>query len=300
MIKRMIGTEIKVGLLVLAGVILLFYMSFRVEKFGFFRDKGYELSVVFDNATGLDKRTPVYIAGVQVGNIGNISLEGYKAKATLFIKKGVNIPVDSTIAIKSQGLLGDKYLEVIPGTGKQFLAKGDMLRDVVSSPGFDQLFARIDTAAKNFGDTMGEFKGLIGEGEKANIKKSIENIQVASTDFRDLLRTNKEDVNRIISSSATISDKLGTIVKDVEDGKGTLGLLVKDESLYNDAKDVVASLKSISSDIEQGEGTLGKLAKDDTLYLETEKALKKVQKGAEGIQEMTPVTILGTIFGFLR
>ncbi|OPX95188.1 MAG: putative phospholipid ABC transporter-binding protein MlaD [Syntrophorhabdus sp. PtaB.Bin006] len=300
MIKKMISTEIKVGLLVLAGVILLFYMSSRVEKFGFFRDKGYELSVVFDNATGLDKRTPVYIAGVQVGNIGNISLEGYKAKATLFIKKGVNIPVDSAIAIKSQGLLGDKYLEVIPGTGKQFLAKGDTLRDVASSPDFDQLFARIDTAAKNFDDTMGGLKGLIGESEKVNIKKSIENIQVASTDFRDLLRTNKEGVNRIVSNSATISDKLGTIVKDVEDGKGTLGLLVKDESLYNDAKDVVASLKSISSDIEQGEGTLGKLAKDDTLYLETEKALKKVQKGAEGIQEMTPVTILGTIFGFLR
>ncbi|OPY78385.1 MAG: putative phospholipid ABC transporter-binding protein MlaD [Syntrophorhabdus sp. PtaU1.Bin153] len=300
MMKRMMTTEVKVGLLVLAGVVLLFYMSFRVEKFGFFRNKGYELSVVFDNAVGLDKRTPVYIAGVQVGNISEINLEEYKAKAALYIKKGVNIPVDSTIAIRSQGLLGDKYLEIIPGTGKQFLADKGAIGNVSSSPGFDQLFARIDTAAKNFDDTMGELKGIIGENEKANIKKSIENIQVASTDFRDLLRTNKQDINVIVSKSATISDRLDTIVKDVENGKGTLGLLVKDETLYNDAKEMVASLKSISSDIEQGEGTLGKLAKDDTLYVETEKAVKKVQKGAEGIQEMTPITILGTIFGFLR
>jgi phospholipid/cholesterol/gamma-HCH transport system substrate-binding protein len=300
MIKRIMTTEIKVGLLVLAGVVLLFYMSFRVEKFGFFRNKGYELSVVFDNATGLDRRTPVYIAGVQVGNISEINLEGYKAKATLVIKKGVNIPVDSTIAIRSQGLLGDKYLEVIPGIGRQFLADKGVIGNVASSPGFDRLFARIDTAAKNLGDTMGGLKGLIGENEKASIKKSIENIQAASTDFKDLLRTNKEDINLIVSNSATISDRLGAIVKDVEDGKGTLGLLVKDETLYNDAKEMVASLKSISSDIEQGEGTLGKLAKDDTLYVETEKAVKKVQKGAEGIQEMTPITILGTIFGFLR
>jgi phospholipid/cholesterol/gamma-HCH transport system substrate-binding protein len=300
MIKRIITTEVKVGLLVLAGVILLFYMSFRVEKFGFFRDRGYELSVVFDNATGLDKRTPVYIAGVQVGNIGKIGLEGYKAKAVLFIKKGVSIPVDSTIAVKSQGLLGDKYLEVIPGTENQFLTKGGVVRNVAPSPDFNQLFAQIGTAAKNFGDTMDEFKGLIGENEKTNIKKSIENIQVVSTDFKDLLKTNKEDVNRIVSNSAVITDKMSTIVKDVEEGKGTLGLLVKDDRLYNDAKDVVASLKNISSDIEQGKGTLGKLTKDDTLYLETEKAVKKVQKGAEGIQEMTPITILGTIFGFLR
>jgi phospholipid/cholesterol/gamma-HCH transport system substrate-binding protein len=49
--------------------------------------------------------------------------------------------------------------------------------------------------------------------------------------------------------------------------------------------------------MKKGEGTLGKLAKDDSLYNETEKAVKKVQKGAEGIQEMTPVTVLGTILG---
>ena len=331
MTKQSITTEIKVGILVLIGIILLFYMSFRVEKFGFFRKEGYELSVLLDNASGLDRKTPVYIAGVQVGNISKIKLQGYKAKARLLIEKGVTIPADSRVAIKSQGLLGDKYLEVMPGADPKFLVSGDQIQNVVTSPDFDKLFDRIDVAAKNFGDTMGELKGLIGEKEKTSIKKSIENMEVVSTDFKDILRTNKEGVNRIVSNSAVITDKLGTIVNDVEQGKGTLGLLVKDDKLYNETKDAVASLKSISSDIEQGKGTLGKLAKDDSLYveakeavtnikeitdgikkgegtlgklvkdenlyLETEKALKKVQKGAEGLQEMTPVTVLGTIFG---
>lgn len=331
MSKQSISTEIKVGILVLIGVVLLFYMSFRVERFGFFGERGYELNVVFDNAGGLDRKTPVYIAGVQVGNINDIKLEGYKAKLKLLIREGVTVPTDSRIAIKSQGLLGDKYLEVIPGANPKFLARGDDIRDVITSPDFDRLFERIDTAAKNFGDTMGEFKGLIGEKEKASIKKSIDNIETASTDFKEILKTNKKDVNRIVSKAAVISDKLETVMTDVEEGKGTLGLLVKDDTLYHDARDAVASLKTISADIEQGKGSLGKLAKDDALYVEakeavtnikeitdgikkgegtlgklvkdenlyheTEKALKKVQKGAEGLQEMTPVTVLGTVFG---
>ena len=330
--KTLITTEIKVGILVLIGVLILFYMSFKVEKFGLFREDGYELSVILDNASGLDMRTPVFVAGVQVGNIKKISLSGYKAKVRMLLSKNVKVPVDSTIAIKSQSLLGDKYIEIIPGVESKYFAEGDKITNVSTSPDFDQLFARFDIAAKNIGDTMGEFKGILGEDDKVNIKKSIENIQVASSDFRNILGKNKDDVDRIISSTAVITNKMETIVKDVEQGKGTLGLLVKDDKLYNDAKDTVTSLKSITGDIEQGkgtlgmlakdgalysevketfsnvreitdgikkgEGTLGKLAKDDSLYLETEKALKKVQKGAESLQEMAPITILGTIFGF--
>jgi len=330
--KALITTEIKVGILVLIGVLILFYMSFKVEKFGFFREDGYELSVILDNANGLDIRTPVFVAGVQVGNIKKISLAGYKAKVRMLLIKNVKVPVDSTIAIKSQSLLGDKYIEIIPGVENKYFAEGDKITNVSTSPDFDQLFARFDIAAKNIGDTMGEFKGILGENDKVNIKKSIENIQVASSDFRNILGKNKDDVDRIISSTAVITNKMETIVKDVEQGKGTLGLLVKDDKLYNDAKDTVTSLKSITVDIEQGkgtlgmlakdgalysevketfsnvreitdgikqgQGTLGKLAKDDSLYLETEKALKKVQKGAESLQEMAPITILGTIFGF--
>jgi len=330
--KALITTEIKVGILVLIGVLILFYMSFKVEKFGLFREDGYELSVILDNASGLDMRTPVFVAGVQVGNIKKISLSGYKAKVRMLLSKNVKVPVDSTIAIKSQSLLGDKYIEIIPGVESKYFAEGDKITNVLTSPDFDQLFARFDIAAKNIGDTMGEFKGILGENDKVNIKKSIENIQVASSDFRNILGKNKDDVDRIISSTAVITNKMETIVKDVEQGKGTLGLLVKDDKLYNDAKDTVTSLKSITGDIEQGkgtlgmlakdgalysevketfsnvreitdgikkgEGTLGKLAKDDSLYLETEKALKKVQKGAESLQEMAPITILGTIFGF--
>jgi phospholipid/cholesterol/gamma-HCH transport system substrate-binding protein len=324
MSSNKISPEFKVGVLVLVGIVLLFYMSFKLERFGVFRGKGYEVGMVLENASGLDTRSPVYIAGVQVGKIQKISLDGYKALVTLSLKEDVRVPANSKAAIRSQGLLGEKYVEIIPGSDTAFLAAGGRIKEVESARGFDEVFTNIDAAAKTFSETMGEFKGIIGEGEKANIKKSLDNIAAVSGDFRQLVATNKGNITTMVTN-------LSKVAKDVEEGKGTLGLLVKDETLYNDAKDTVASLKNLTRDVEQGKGTigklmtdetlytdakdtlknfkeitdginkgegsLGKLMKDDKLYYEAEKTMKKIQKGAEGLQEMTPITILGTLVG---
>ncbi|MBA4390547.1 MAG: hypothetical protein C0399_06390 [Syntrophus sp. (in: bacteria)] len=322
--RKKISSEVWVGVVVLIGILSLFYMSMRIGKFGTLHRQGYEIKVTLDNANGLDPRSPIQIAGVEVGKVSAIKLDGYKALILLRVKDGVKIPVDSKAAVKTQGVLGDKYIEIIPGVGQTYLAGGDRINDIITVPDFGEIFTQVNVAAKNFGDTMSEFKGIIGEQEKISIKKSIDNIQVVSGDFKNLVSANKNNITRIVTNMEAIS-------KDIEAGKGTIGKLVKDDTLYNDAKDVVASLKNISGDIEQGkgtlgklakdetlydeakdaignikeltdgmkkgEGTLGKLAKDDSLYKETEKAMKKIQKGAEGLQEMTPITILGTIFG---
>ncbi len=328
-------TEFKVGILVLVGIAILFYMSFRVGKFGALSEgHGYIVTAHFKNVAGLDEKSSVEIAGVQVGSVHKITLDGTRAKASLLIKNDVKIPQDSKIAIKSFGILGDKYLEITPGQSTVYVKNGEELNNVVSYADYDEIFQNVSTAAKNIGDTMEQFRDVLGPEEKENLKKSLANIKVASGDFKDMVEQNKGNVNRIVTNVAKASVKLGpmadkadatltqinTIVKDVGDGKGTLGKLVNDDKLYDDAKDMVANLKSVSSDIEQGKGTLGKLVKDDSLYTEAketmknvnqftgdlkdgklvdeaQKTMKKIQQAAEGVQEQTPVTILGTIFG---
>jgi phospholipid/cholesterol/gamma-HCH transport system substrate-binding protein len=64
-----------------------------------------------------------------------------------------------------------------------------------------------------------------------------------------------------------------------------------------EAKQTLANLNKVSQQIEKGEGTIGKLVKDETLYDDTKKAIKSVQKAADGIGEATPVTVLGIILG---
>lgn len=331
--RSSISPELKVGILVLIGIIILFYMSIRVGKFGVLSDKGYDLVVYLENAGGLDAKTPVLVAGVEVGRITSVKLEGFKALVRFSVKQDVKIPADSMIAVRTQGVLGDKYLEILPGKDQKMLSSGGQVTNVLTSPGFDEIFTQVSSAAKKFGDTIGEFQGILGEKEKSDIKKSIDNIQAITGEFKDIIKDNKQSINSVIANADDTLKGLKKIVEDVEGGKGSLGMLVKDDKLYNDARDTMSALKNITSDIEQGkgslgklakddalyndakdtlknmkditdgvkkgEGTLGKLAKDDSLYVETEKAMKKLQKGADGISEMTPISVLGTIFGLM-
>ena len=337
------SSQLKVGIVVLLGIVILFYMSFRVGKFGALTRGGYDIIVHFNDVAGLDIRSPVELAGVEVGVLKRIFLDGYKAKAVIVIRDKVKIPVDSRIAVKSSGILGDKYLSVIPGKATTYLKAGDEVTDVLAAADYDEMFANINAASRNFGEVMDQFKGILGDTDKESLRASIRNIKDASGEFKGMVADNKENVKRFIANAAEVSEKLGpmaekaevtitniqALVGDVEQGKGTLGQLVKDDTLYNDAKDLVTSLKSVSKDMEEGKGTLGKLAKDESLYLdaketmanirqltdgvnkgegtlgklvkddtlatEATKTMKKVQRAAEGLEEQTPFTILGTI-----
>jgi phospholipid/cholesterol/gamma-HCH transport system substrate-binding protein len=327
--------EFKVGIVVLLGIVTLFYMSFRVGKFGTLTEgHGYVVTAHFKNISGLDTKSPVEVAGVEVGRLSKIALDGSVAKTWLLMKEGVTIPVDSKVAIKSSGILGDKYIDITPGFSTQYVKSGDELRNIVSYADYDEIFQNVSVAAKNMGETLSQFKGIIDEKDKENFKRGLADIREASGGFKEMVAENKANVNRIVANVAQASVRLGpitdkadsvvaqmnTIVQGVGEGKGTLGKLVKDEKLYDDAKEMVANVKSLSSDIEQGKGTLGKLVKDDTLYVQTTDAMKnvnqftaglkdgnlvgeaqvtmkKIQQAAEGIQEMTPISIMGTIFG---
>jgi phospholipid/cholesterol/gamma-HCH transport system substrate-binding protein len=333
--------------MVLIGILMLFYMSFRVGKFGTLTGGGYNLIVRLPDAAGLDTKSPVELAGVEIGSVQRIYLDGYKAKAVLLMKGEMKIPEDSKVVIKSFGILGDKYLSIVPGQSGTFLKTGEEIAQVEPGPDYDQIFSNIQEVAKSLGDVMGEFKGVIGDMEKGSIKESLQNIQVLTRDFKEMVAENKENVRRVVTNAANVSERLGPVadraegmiesiqvmVKEIEEGKGTLGLLVKDEKLYNDARDTVATLKNISQEIEEGKGTLGKLVKDDTIYEEAretitnakqiteginkgegtlgklvkdpglageaDKTMKKVQKAAEGVEEITPLSVLGTIFSVL-
>lgn len=316
--------ELWVGILVLIGILCLFYMSFRIGKFGAFQRKVYDIMITLENANGLDPRTPIQIAGVEVGKIRTIKLDGYKAAVALSIHQNIKLPADSQAAVKTQGVLGDKYIEIIPGKEEKYLAAGDHINNVIKPPDFNEIFTQVGSAAKSFGTTMDQFRDVFGEKDKDNLKKSIANIEAASGEFKDLVKANKGGITRVVSNMESISNdikagkgtigklavddtlyhdakevvtSLKTISSNIEQGKGSLGKLTQDEGLYNEAKEAISNIKELTDGIKKGEGTLGKLAKDESLYNETEKAVKKVQKGAEGIQEMTPVTILGTIFG---
>ncbi|MBW2600173.1 MAG: MCE family protein, partial [Deltaproteobacteria bacterium] len=147
-----ISTEAKVGLFVLAALLILGYMSFRVGEYGFGLKRGYLVNVVFDNATGLEKDASVQIAGVEVGRVEDISLKDGKALVTLRILPSVKLEEDVEAKIKSYGILGDKYVDIVPGTdGETYIRAGGDITRTEQQADIDKLLSELGTIA---GDVM--------------------------------------------------------------------------------------------------------------------------------------------------
>ncbi len=132
--------EARVGIFVLLGLIVLTFFTFRVSKWGLIAEKGYRLTVDFDTAAGLEPKSDVKMAGVPIGKVEEIELVGNRARLVLRIRQGIRIPIDSVGSIQTQGLLGEKYVEILPGKDAQRnLPAGGQVANTLNPVNLDEM-----------------------------------------------------------------------------------------------------------------------------------------------------------------
>jgi len=126
---KRIDTELLVGLFMIVGITCLAYLSIKLGRMEIIGDKGYKLYAEFSEIGGLKNGASVEIAGVEVGRVRNISLSDYQAKIELQINSGVKIQEDSIAAVKTKGLLGEKYIQLSPGGDEKVIPPGGKIRE---------------------------------------------------------------------------------------------------------------------------------------------------------------------------
>ncbi len=126
-------SEWRLGLFISCGIVLFGALIFTISNLNFFQ-KGYDLRVLFNFASGIESGAPVRLAGVEVGEVKNVKIiynpedEAPLVEVDLLIEKGVLIRQNANILISTLGLLGEKYVEILPGDKSRDLAKeGDIL-----------------------------------------------------------------------------------------------------------------------------------------------------------------------------
>ena len=111
---------------VLAGLGALAYLSLQVGGLDRRAPSGLVLVASFDEIGGLSRRAPVVISGVRVGQVTDIALDtDLRARVTLDVDSELELPIDSSAAIRTAGLLGDQFVAVEPGAEDELLAPGD-------------------------------------------------------------------------------------------------------------------------------------------------------------------------------
>jgi len=134
--------ELVVGLFILAGIGCLGYMSIRYAKMEVVGSSGYEVSAVFPTISGLKNGALVEIAGVEIGRVRQITLDNYKARVMLSIKCPVELQDDCIARIKTKGLLGEKYIDIVPGGSDIILKSGDKIRETNPPVDIEELISK--------------------------------------------------------------------------------------------------------------------------------------------------------------
>jgi len=141
---KKINTEFVVGLFMLAGFLAFAYLSSQMGEFSVFSlERNYTLTAEFDNVSGLKVGATIEIAGVNVGKVSDIRLgEHGLARVTLLINQEVKISDDAIASIRTQGLIGDKYIKIIQGADEEMLADGGEIFDTESAIDFEELVSK--------------------------------------------------------------------------------------------------------------------------------------------------------------
>jgi phospholipid/cholesterol/gamma-HCH transport system substrate-binding protein len=147
--------ETLVGFFVLLGMLGLVFLAMKAANLGNVGGGDtYTLTAAFDNIGGLKVRAPVRTAGVTVGRVTHIALDGktYKGVVTMEIVRGYQFPKDTAAKILTAGLLGDQYIGFDPGGEDQNLAAGENVPQTQSAVVLEDLIAKV---VSNFGEKAG-------------------------------------------------------------------------------------------------------------------------------------------------
>lgn len=131
--------ELIVGVFVLVGIAALTYLAVKLGKLEVIGGgNNLEIHAEFDSVTGLKTGATVEIAGVQVGQVKKIGLNGDRAVVSFTVTPGVKLYGDAIATIKTRGLIGDKFVSISPGGSDKELSPGGKIRETESGLDFEK------------------------------------------------------------------------------------------------------------------------------------------------------------------
>jgi phospholipid/cholesterol/gamma-HCH transport system substrate-binding protein len=262
-----------IALVVLAAVFILDIVG-GPEKF----TRGYRLYAMFNTVSELKVGDRVKMAGVEIGRVDDITIRSNKVMVAMKVRRDIEVKTDSTATVKFAGLLGQNFVSINFGSPAAPRLENNQIVNTVEQPDLSALMAKLDNVASGVENLTKSFTG-----------DKIDNLLGPFTDF---LKANRDPLTATIANMRSISSQ-------ISQGKGTVGKLIYEDSLYNSALATVTNLQDAAGEVKltiadahkvidqvnAGQGTIGKLVKDETLYNETTTSMTNLKEILQKINQ---------------
>ncbi len=270
--------EFKVGALVVVIGGLIAFMSMQVSDDPSFMGRAKKAWFLLPNASGLIKGSAIRSAGIPVGVIKDIRLQDGQARLDITVKSDIGLTRSASVEIKANGILGDKYIEVTPGSSADpELEDGGQILNVKKGGGLDDVMTQVADIAGSLKEVAKNLNEATAQnGTDAHILgRIVRNVEKLSGNLAHMTEENKEEIKTIVTQIHDITSTVDELINDESEHgfkKTWKSSMVRiDNSLKN--------IEDITGKINRGEGTIGKLVSD-------EKMAEEVSAAVEGIGGM--------------
>lgn len=292
----------KVGLFMLIILAILGYFILKIERVSVGRHPTREITAVFDQVAGLDNKSRVRVAGVPVGEVTKIELQpDGKAKVTMQVDRDIQLHRGAFARVVNMGLLGEKYVEIVPGPQDQPPFPPQQALNGTASASIDQVTDQISAVATDLKAITESLRATMAgpEGQK-RIQDIVENVRVITAQIRELVAANRSNVDATMTNVRELTAELRTTIPHLADSiekvannlNGTLGENREDlhgvvenmRKLSADLRTTSDNLNAITGQVRSGEGTVGKLLYSNETHDRLTAALTSVESGVNELR----------------
>jgi phospholipid/cholesterol/gamma-HCH transport system substrate-binding protein len=283
------GIEIRVGAAVIAAALIAVIGTMWFQKFQL-AEKRYSFFVQFNEVGGLVSGDPIMVNGVERGRVGRVDLLPNRVVVEMAVREGVMIPRDSRVALKSIGIMGERFVAITQGDSALAVSPGDTmggeflmgLSEVMGSAG-----AVLDDVEITAGRLREIAESLSGNGR---LQEGIDDFAASSKNLRGITERNRHRLDRALmrfERSATMLDSLLTKrFPAIDSSLAALGRAGgKTEMTIDNLAEVSKDLREITAKLRAGEGSAGRLLNDDAFITRLEATLADLDSLISDIQK---------------
>lgn len=267
----MTWSQLKVGIVILLALAAVLYLIMNLTRGAGVFTPASAFRATLNDSQGIKVGASVQIRGVNVGNVKQVAIDSAKGQVAVhFTVSSEILPLlhrDAAVRIRPMGLLGDKYLDLLPGSPQQPpLPEGAALSESGNADtDFSGVAGSAATALKTVDQTLRELQEILG-----NIKAGKGTAGRLVTD-----PALYDQTTRLMRKVNALAEKTNQMLVRIEKGDGTLGKLVSDRTLYDRATLAVEEMQKLGAMLNQPDGVLGRLAGDRALYQRLESVIDK-------------------------
>ncbi len=281
---RKITNEVIVGATILIALVISIYGYFYLREIPV-RRNGFHVYMVFKDITGLERGDAVTVAGLKVGRVVEMKLDAGHVRVKAWLNGDIPFPKDSRAAIRSIGMIGEKYIDLQPGHSNERLREGDVIRgeyisDIADMGGpVSELIAQLNTLLAKFNKAMDSAFGL---KTQKHFAETLEHTRNISSQIQSALEENLAQIQRVVANLDTLTDELKDYWKKNETAidsttikMAAMTSLMQQTVLKLDS--VLTATQAMLAEVTEQRGTVGKAIYDDELYRKLNDTIEQAQ-----------------------